>query len=49
MHFTGLACTKFSNKKNENAKITKLSMPLNLVTLTEWLHSAYLNGAKMSA
>ena len=32
MHFTGLACTKFS-EKTENAKITKFSIPLNLVTL----------------
>ena len=35
MCFTGLVCINFSNnnKKNENAKIAKCSMPLNLVTL----------------
>ena len=32
MDFKGLACTKFSGK-NENAKITKFTIPLNLVTL----------------
>ena len=30
MHFIGLACTKFS-RRNETTKITKFSMPLNLV------------------
>jgi len=29
MHFTGLACTKYS-EKNENAKIAKFSILLNL-------------------
>ena len=36
LHFTGLACTKFSEKKNknENAKISKFSVPLKLVTVS---------------
>jgi len=32
MHFTGLACTNFSNK-TKNAKIAKFGVPLNFVTL----------------
>ena len=37
MPFTGLACAKFS-ENNENAKIAKFSIPLNLVIYRYMYH-----------
>jgi len=38
MHFTGLVHTKFS-EKTKNTKITKFSIPINLVTLRQLTES----------